>query len=211
MPGRPLTSVVRQPLVPSSLEVLAVELGALLRPEVPGTLWAALQGRDVWGLHRGPPTPLHLGWWDSSPPTTPFTPAARDWEVWAPRPPECSPAGASGCWRGRCHFGWEGEQGASRSPDCAPAGGCPGNWEERRGGAPEAGVPTPAGFTSVWQERWLRAEPTQLEPPSLLKTRTPGRLEPREPTPLPPPRALLQATRGRGGGPAHTDPLRQTR
>lgn len=59
--GPPLTPVVGQPFVTLSLEVLAVELGTLLSPEVPGTGGAALrgasrEGRGRWALPPSPPT-----------------------------------------------------------------------------------------------------------------------------------------------------------
>lgn len=57
---RALTAVVRQPLVPPPLELLAVELGALLRPEVAGPVGTALRGegdkgRGSWVHHWGLP------------------------------------------------------------------------------------------------------------------------------------------------------------
>ena len=57
---RALTAVVGQPLVPPPLELLAVELGALLRPEVAGAVGAALRGggdkgRGSWVHHWGLP------------------------------------------------------------------------------------------------------------------------------------------------------------
>lgn len=114
--GPPPTSVVGQPLVPPSLEVLAVQLGALLRPEVPGTLGAALRGagggeRNRWGLRGGPPSPLRLGRSVPSPTTAPRSPQRLRTGQWAPRAPECPPAGARGCLGGSCHCGWEARKG----------------------------------------------------------------------------------------------------
>lgn len=119
--GPPLTPVVGQPFVTLSLEVLAVELGTLLGPEVPGTGGAALrgagtEGRGRWALPP-PPSPHLLAAWRSS------------------RAPPCW---GFGLLEGRLSFAVWGEEGASRSPGCAPVGGRPGDWEVSRVGGPRA-------------------------------------------------------------------------
>lgn len=210
-----LTPVVGQPLVAPPLELAAVKLRALLRPEVAGAVRAALwggggKGGGLWAHHWGPPS----GWAPGRPGPVPPTPAAASgrWD-------QSRPGRGLGVRRRRYHFRRRGEEatamhpragvGGFPKPACQPrrgsgelsAGAVPYLRAARAvapGGTHAAGAPiSPAG-----REHW--EEPKPHDPataPSWVSPKAPPRPAPSVAVELPDGHCWARGVAGEEGAP----------
>lgn len=202
--GRPkdgaLTPVVGQPLVAPPLELVAVKLRALLRPEVAGAIGTALwrgggKGGGLWVHHWGPPS----RWSPGRPGPVPPTPAAASGRRGCPptRPAQGSrvpPSRGLGVRRRRYPFRRRGEEVTAMHPR-AGVGGFPRPVCQLRRGSGELSS-TPRGCTlppcgksggSGW-------DPRSWSPHLSCRVRALERAKPPGPSTSPPPGSLPQGS-----------------